>query len=56
MPGLCYEVVKLLCGETKKNHVDMSKLGVICSHEPGGASDKTVIHWFLNTLFIYVYI
>lgn len=45
IPHLCYDVIKSLCGETRNNHVDLKKLGVICSHEPGGASDKTIIHW-----------
>ena len=44
-PQTCYEVVKLLCGETRKNHVDFKKMGLICSHEPAGSSDKNLIHW-----------
>lgn len=44
-PETSYEVVKMLCGETKKNHVDLKKMGVICSHEPAGSSDKNLIHW-----------
>jgi hypothetical protein len=44
-PKTCYGVIKLLCGETKKDHLDLKKMGVICSHEPAGSSDKNLIHW-----------
>lgn len=44
-PKTSYEVVKMLCGETKIDHVDLNKMGVICSHEPAGSSDKNLVHW-----------
>ena len=44
-PKTCYEVIKMICGETRQTHVDLKKIGVICSHEPAGSSDKNLIHW-----------
>lgn len=45
----CYNfffgIVNMLCGRPVKDKIDGSRLGVIISHEPGGASILNVEQW-----------
>lgn len=42
---ICQNVIKLICGFTQSNHFNASRLSVMASHEPGGASLRTLNHW-----------
>lgn len=35
----------MLCGKPINNKIDTDRLGVIISHEPGGASIPNVLQW-----------
>ena len=37
--------IYLLCGKTERNNLDVKRLGVLVSHEPGGTSIQSVKHW-----------
>lgn len=40
-----FGIVNILCGTPNKNKIDLERLGVIISHEPGGASIQNVLQW-----------
>jgi pimeloyl-ACP methyl ester carboxylesterase len=42
---MCANVIKLIVGFTQSNHFNVSRLSVMSSHEPGGASLRTLNHW-----------
>lgn len=37
--------IHFLCGKTEKNNLDVKRLGILVSHEPGGTSIQSVKHW-----------
>lgn len=37
--------INFLCGKTEKNNLDVKRLGILVSHEPGGTSIQSVKHW-----------
>jgi hypothetical protein len=39
------QIVNLLCGEPNENKIDLSRLGVIIAHEPGGSSTDNIMQW-----------
>ena len=43
--SLFFGIVNILCGTPNKNKIDLDRLGVIISHEPGGASIHNVLQW-----------
>ena len=43
--NMFYGIVNMLCGTPVKNKIDSGRLGVIISHEPGGASIPNVEQW-----------
>jgi len=42
---VCENVIKLICGFTEGSNFNATRLPVMSSHEPGGASLKTLHHW-----------
>jgi pimeloyl-ACP methyl ester carboxylesterase len=42
---MCQNVIKLIVGFTQSNHFNVTRLSVMSSHEPGGASLRTLNHW-----------
>lgn len=40
-----FSIVNILCGKPIKDKIDTERLGVIISHEPGGASIPNVQQW-----------
>ena len=43
--NIFYGIVNILCGSPIKSKIDHERLGVIISHEPGGASIPNVEQW-----------
>ena len=43
--NLFYGIVNILCGKPTNNKIDKNRLGLIISHEPGGASIPNVLQW-----------
>lgn len=42
---LCESVIKMMCGFTKNQNYNISRMAVMASHEPGGTSLQTISHW-----------
>jgi hypothetical protein len=58
-PRLCYDLIKTLAGQQKKDHINLKRLSVMASHEPAGTSVKNLIHWYINIqirINIYIHI
>jgi lysosomal acid lipase/cholesteryl ester hydrolase len=43
--SLFFGIVNILCGTPNRNKIDKERLGVIISHQPGGASIPNVLQW-----------